>query len=146
MTNKQDTPQPELEEQPLSDDSKCPECGGDPKQTVEQQLSALGYLHSDQKHVCRECGHRWFRGVPIGEFDRPEMAAELWCDSCDDSHMLVHRVVAANKRTYTLHLKCPECYNFDMCEREPDDEGRALVGHPQITGNTDGADPYGYTD
>lgn len=136
----------DLEEQPVPDESRCPKCGGEPlADEVVHNLSAIGYQHDDIQQVCEDCGHQWANGRPIGEFDRPELAADLWCDSCDDGWMLVHRV--ARKSTHTvLHLKCPECYHFDRARRTPDDSGVALVGYPQITGATDGCQPYGYQD
>lgn len=134
----------DLAEQPVPAASRCPECGGEPlPDRVVHNLSAMGYKHDDIKQVCSECGHEWLNGCPIGEFDRPEYAADLWCDSCDETWMLVHRV-APKDRWVTLHLKCPNCYAFDKARRSPDNRGIALVGYPQITGQTEGAQPYGY--
>lgn len=144
----------DLDEQPIPSDAACPKCGGEPmSEEVLHRLSNLGYLHDDIGLKCseRDCGHEWTAGVPIGEFDRDDMAADLWCDSCDKEWMLVHRVEFApsglpgNPPT-ALHLKCPnpDCYNWDRVGREADDEHIALVGYPQITGATKDADPYGY--
>jgi DNA-directed RNA polymerase subunit RPC12/RpoP len=138
----------DLEEQPVRDDSTCPKCGGESlPDLVVHNLSAIGYKHDDQRHVCAECGHEWYHGVPIGEFDRPEMADDLRCSDCGDEWMLVHRV-APKSAHVVLHLKCPECFNFDRVERALDDANGnvALVGYPQITGSTEGCDPYGYQD
>lgn len=133
-------------EQPIPVDSKCPECGGEPlPDRVVHNLSAIGYTHDDQKHVCEDCGSEWTNGVPIGEFDRPEMAADLRCDSCEDAWMLVHRV-APKSANVVLHLKCPKCFHFERVRRTKDAKNGdvALVGYPQISGETSGCDPYGY--
>lgn len=138
----------ELEEQPIPADTRCPECGGEPlPDRVTHNLSAIGYTHDDIQNVCADCGGEWTCGVPIGEFDRPEMEDDLWCDACDDSWVLIHRV--APKSTYiVLHTKCPnpDCNDFDRIRRKPDDSGVALVGYPQITGSTEGCKPYGWVD
>ena len=140
-----------LTEQPVPEKAGCPKCGGDPAEDVQHRLSALGYAHDDIGMVCSDCGHQWTAGVPIGEFDRPEMAADLWCDSCDEQWMLVHRVEfnpsgVDGAPPAALHLKCPDpdCHNWDRVGRETDGEQIALVGYPQTTGRTKGADPYGY--
>lgn len=140
----------DLEEQPDRPDSKCPECGGDPiPDSVTHHLENLGYAHDDIGNQCEECGHLWKCGVPIGDFDMPEMAADLRCDSCDKADMLVHRVVigpSSIQGDVVLHLKCPnpDCHYFDRIGRDTDKDGRALVGYPQITGATKDARPYGY--
>lgn len=139
----------EIEEQPERNDSMCPECGEPSVDKVEHRLSALGYLHDDQVNECPN-GHSWANGVPVGEFDRPEMAEELLCDSCGEGHMLVHRVrtgVTSIPTDITLDLKCPNpnCHYFKQIGRDLDEANNcALVGYPQITGKTEGADPYGY--
>lgn len=139
-----------LEEQPKRLDSKCPECGGEPlADEVVHRLDDLGYMHDDQKHVCEDCGHNWQCGVPIGDFDKPELAKDLHCDSCGKADMLVHRVVTGTtsiQADLTIHLKCPnpDCHHFDRIGRDTDKDGRALMGYPQITGATKDARPYGY--
>lgn len=135
--------EPDLDEQPLPP-TKCPECGGEPSDEIIHRLSAMGYSHDDQHVVCVDCGHRWTCGVPIGEFDRPEMAADLEC-SCGHWR-LVHRAQITDAGNVALHLKCPECYHFEIVSRETDADGIALVGYPQISGQTEGCDPYGYPD
>lgn len=133
-------------EQPIPEKTRCPECGGEPlPDRVTHNLSAIGYTHDDQQHVCGDCGHEWTNGVPIGEFDRPEMADDLFCSSCGDEWMLVHRV-APKSANVVLHLKCPNCYHFDRIRRSKDTKNGdvALVGYPQISGETAGCDPYGY--
>lgn len=134
----------DLEPQPAPDDARCPKCGGEPSD-VSHRLFAIGYLHDDQTMVCVECGHQWTCGVPIGEFDRPEMAEELECGACD-RYKLVHRVEPHDvyDGAYLLHLKCPDCKDFHTVRREPDEKGCILVGYPQITGQTEGAEPRGY--
>lgn len=140
----------DLEEQPVPKESRCPECGGEPREDdVLHRLSALGYLHDDIGLVCRECKTEWTCGVPIGEFDRDDLADDLWCDSCEDTVMLVHRVEINPPLTagnIGLHLKCPnpECRYFEIVGRESDDDGRALVGYDLLAGQTEGAEPYGY--
>lgn len=70
----------ELVEQPPRTATRCPDCGGEPTPDVEHTLSALGYAHDDQRHVCSECGRTWTCGVPIGEFDG---GADLRCPDSD---------------------------------------------------------------
>lgn len=139
-------PERDLDEQPLQP-TRCPECGGDPSPDVAHHLSALGYLHDDQTRICEDCGHRWYCGVPIGEFDRPDLAEKLQCEC--GGWRLVHRVTTGDTtdpRHISLHLKCPQCYSFATDTREVDSDGIALVGYPQISGQTDGCDPYGWED
>lgn len=139
-----------LEEQPERPDSKCPECGGEPlPDEVLHRLSNLGYTHDDHKYQCSECGYQWSCGVPIGDFDHPEMAEDLHCDSCGKADMLVHRVVLGTtsiQGDLTIHLKCPnpDCHYFTRIGRDTDKDGRALMGYQQITGATEDARPYGY--
>ena len=139
----------DLAEQPTPETARCPKCGGEPNDAVTHRLSNLGYSHDDQDLTCVDCGHQWTAGVPIGEFDRDDMAADLWCESCDDEWMLVHRVEFApsgmpRAPETALHLKCPNCYNWERVAREADGEHIALVGYPQITGTTENSTPYGY--
>lgn len=137
----------DLEAQPRPSEVSCPECGAAPtdESVRDHKLSDMGYLHDDVLWECQECEHSWASGVPVGSSD--EWADDLWCDSCDDSWMLVHRVQPRGTDTITLHLKCPneECYYFTKTQRDLDDASRALVGYPQITGETEGAEPYGWT-
>ena len=141
----------ELEEQPAPAESRCPDCGAPPTEASrrEKTLSDLGYLHQDVRFTCSnmECGREWSCGQPIGEFDRPVLAADLECDSCGD-RMLVHRVRMRGVAgaDITLDLKCqnPRCHYFAQAGRDLDENGVALVGHPAITGQTEGADPYGW--
>ena len=142
----------ELEEQPAPSETRCPDCGAPPTEESkrDKQLSSLGYLHQDVRLACSnvDCGREWSVGQPIGEFDRPDLAADLACDSCEETSMLVHRirVGAGVGGGLKLDLKCPnpECHYFDQIVRDTDENGVALVGYPQITGRTDGADPYGW--
>lgn len=141
----------DLDEPPLPSDARCPTCRATPTEESARRkhLSDLGYLHQDIRLVCAECETEWTAGVPIGEFDRDDMADDLWCDSCDEEWMLVHRVEFApsglpNAPQTALHLKCPNCYNWERVGREADGEHIALVGYPQTTGATEGCDPYGY--
>ena len=132
-----------LEEQPIPEDTSCPECGDDPTDDslVEHKLSNMGYLHDDIQLSC-DNGHTWSCGVPIGEFDGGD---SLICDSCDESWMYVHRVqLSSGDEKILLHLKCPNCKYFEEVEREPDGDGVALVGYPPITGDTVYADSFGY--
>lgn len=134
-----------LQEQPRRENSTCPECGGESlPDRVAHNLSAIGYTHDDIENMC-ENGHTWTNGVPIGEFDRPEMANDLFCSSCEDEWMFVHRV-APKSTNVVLHLKCPNCFHFTRVRRSKDTKNGdvALVGYPQITGETAGCDPYGY--
>lgn len=134
----------ELTEQPLPADSRCPNCGATPTDGSirEHRLSTLGYAHDDIMLECSSCQNRWTHGVPVGEFDRPEMADDLRCGSCGN-WMLVHRVWTGGVR---IELKCPNCANFDRINRQSDANGCVLLGYPQITGRTDGCEPFGYPD
>lgn len=139
-----------LDYQPVPSESSCPYCGGDPTDRTERHhsLSALGYLHDDVQMECADCGRTWPCGVPVGEYDGPG-AEELFCDSCEQRYMRVHRVNCDprdRRDYYIIHLKCPnpECYYFDKIQREPDGGGTALLGYPDITGSVENAKPYGY--
>ena len=138
----------ELTKQPIPSNTKCPYCGASPTEDsrVKDMLSDLGYTHDDVFLQCQECDEEWTCGIPIGEHDG-KYASSLFCDSCEERYMRVHRV---NVKTYDdaveIHLKCPSCYYFDRITRDVDDGGVALMGYPDITGSTDGADPYGWKD
>lgn len=134
-------------------ESRCPECGGEPddESSRRYQLSSMGYLHQDVRFVCSECEFEWSCGVPVDksedEQDFPGRNGSLWCDSCDQAWMLVHRVmphsIGAGVR---LDLKCPreECNYFTRARRETGPNGYALIGYPAITGKIDGSTPFGY--
>jgi transcription elongation factor Elf1 len=136
---------PDLSQQERPRDSTCPNCGAEPtdESIRKRHLSKLGYRHEDIYLECTECDEEWIVGVPIGEFDREEDAADLWCDSCDETWMLVHRV-RPMATTIELHLKCPHCLTFGTAARDLGERRIGLVGYPQITGETEGCDPYGY--
>lgn len=152
------------------EDSYCPECGAPPTadSLVEHKLSNMGYLHDDVKFECGN-GHSWVNGVPIGESN---LDIDYDCPSCNrdrdgwlwrarswlikklggdtTNRLLIHRVRKdVNKRdepVYDVHLKCPNCYFFKTMVRKPDDGGTLLIGYPEITGQTRGAQAYGYPD
>lgn len=138
----------ELSHQEIPAKTRCPKCSAPPtsESVNKRHLSEMGYLHEDIFLECSsgDCDEEWICGIPIGEFDRDALANDLRCGSCGE-WQLVHRV-----RTMTnqieLHLKCPdpECFTFERATRDIDDHRVALVGYPQITGNTEGCDPYGY--
>lgn len=139
----------ELEEQPLPENASCPECGaGATHETiVKHRLSKTGYYHDDIDLECEECETEWTLGVPIGEAD--EFKDDLWCDSCDESYFLVHRVVPREINSsfpipMCFHLKCPNCFNFEKIYRTTDANGDTLVGYPQITGVLNADDPLGF--
>lgn len=140
-----------MDEQPFPEDAACPECGGEPTPESKRKhhLQSLGYLADDGHPECRECGAMWRIGRPIGEFEGGD---DLWCESCDSRYMRVHFIKLMERggsiRHYKLNLKCPnpECVHYDTVRRESDASGRALVGYPDITGTTEGADPVGWTD
>lgn len=145
----------ELEERPAPAETRCPECGAPPTEESkrDRHLSNLGYLHQDVRLRCSadDCDGLWVAGMPIGEFDRPDLAEDLRCDACEsDLPMLVHRVRmrGVGGHDIGIDLKCPnpECYRFEQVGRDLDKEGVALVGYPEITGQTEGADPYGWSD
>lgn len=141
------------EKQPVPDETTCPYCGAnvDGEQVVKHRLSAMGYMHDDIEMECDECGSSWPHGVPVGEFEGEE-AEDLFCSSCEQRFMRVHRVAprwtaeTEAQRKVILHLKCPNCYYFDKVQREAGPGGRCLIGYPDITGSTDGAEPEGYRD
>lgn len=138
----------ELSEQALPEDSHCPNCGQSPsdESIVEHRLSNNGYLHDDVKLECSACGEEWTHGVPIGQ--ELEYGDDLWCDSCDDSVMLVHRARVLDSSKAYLDLKCPNCKYYKSISREgtehPTDGDVFLVGYPQLTGEMEGAEEYGY--
>lgn len=128
----------------------CPECDAAPTEESERNvhLSDIGYLHADTSYVCSECdygreqGERWVHGVPVGE--ATEFAEDLQCDKCDEGWYLIHRIQPLDDEV-RLHKKCPICADFCFGHREIDNEGRVLVGYPQITGDLNPDKPYGYT-
>jgi uncharacterized protein with PIN domain len=129
--------------------TRCPDCGTVPTEESvrDKQLSDLGYLHQDTFFECESCSREWTCGVPIGSSDT--YAEELFCKACQDSWYRVHRVKvnpveSGPGGTFHLHLKCPNCYDFERIDREVDNRGIALVGWPQITGEMDGCENYGY--
>lgn len=137
----------------LPTESKCPACGSDPDEesTRLSHLSDMGYLHQDVRFSCSECEATWSCGVPVDgsdeEPDFPGRGGSLWCDSCNDSWMLIHRVRPnSDGGQVLLDLKCPreECNYFTRARRVTGSEGFALVGYPQITGKIDGSTPFGY--
>lgn len=141
----------DLNAQPVPDVSTCPYCGGDATEdsVVKHRLSAMGYKHDDIELECDGCGQTWPHGVPIGEYDG-KRAEELFCGACEERYMLVHRVEPSWSKADTgdwevlVHLKCPNCYYFKKIARECGPRGVALMGYPQITGDTEGAEPDGY--
>lgn len=107
--------------------SKCPYCGGEPdyQSSASHHLSALDYLHDDVMLKCEDCRRKWACGVPIGG-PPAESFADLWCDSCDNGFMLVHRVEVSGVDideddnrvgAVGLHLKCPNHERF-RCPHE----------------------------
>lgn len=138
--------------QPVPDETSCPYCGGTPTDASAQNhhLSAMGYLHDDIQMECAECDSTWACGVPVGEFE-DERAQELWCDSCEQRLMRVHRIhpdwdSTSDRRVIRIHLKCPNCFYFTKLARQCGPRGISLMGYPDITGSTDGADAFGWPD
>lgn len=135
-----------LENQPIPEETHCPKCRAEPTESSVRQhkLSDLGYMHDDVQLECSECEATWTLGIPIGE--ELEYGDDLWCSSCDDSVMLVHRVKVKpdDQMVVKLHLKCPNCYYFTTIDRKCDDRNLALVGYPQITGELSEDEPYGF--
>lgn len=137
----------------LPSESKCPSCGSEPddESSRRYQLSMMGYLHQDVRFSCSGCDCEWSCGVPIdgseAEPEFPGREGDLWCDSCDSAWMLIHRVRPnTNGDKMNLDLKCPnpECHYFTRAKRETGPNSYALIGYPQITGDLDGCDPFGY--
>lgn len=150
------------------ENSYCPECGAPPTadSVVSHRLSNLGYLHDDVKFKCAN-GHSWVTGVPIG---KSSLNIDLDCPSCNrersgwlwrarswlinklggitENRLLIHRVRydtdKRDKPVYELHLKCPNCYFFETQLRQGDEGDTLLIGYPEITGETEGAQAYGY--
>lgn len=136
-------------------EAHCPKCGerATDESLTEVRLSELGYYHGDAHYECQECDNEWVHGVPVGRSEK--FSDDLYCQSCEEEWYLIHRVVPHvqvdfEEEDWTfnqiqLHVKCPNCYHFDRISREADEENRrVLVGYPQITGQTEGAEPYGY--
>lgn len=141
-----------LEEQPIPEDTTCPYCGADPTEETqaEHKLSNIGYLHDDIVLECSNdaCGEEWTCGVPIGS-PEDDTESDLWCDSCEKRFGRIHRVAPteADRGKIRLHVKCPnpECRYFWRVKREYGPQQVALVGYPDITGQTDGdVAAYGY--
>lgn len=134
-----------MKEVPVPTESRCPYCGGEPHDSPEHRLSALGYLHDDVKMTCTDCSKQWFCGVPIGDPDE-ELWRDLWCPSCDSCFMQTKNVEVPDNGVVKLHMKCPneECYYFTKISRTLDKNGRALIGYPSVTGNTRDAEPFGW--
>lgn len=132
-------------EQPIPERAVCPECEARPtdESVVEHRLSQLGYHHDDIRLECRECGHRWTLGVPIGRGGEDDLV----CDSCG-MVALVHRIEdigrGSSMDTRNLHMKCVGCLNFWQVRRPIDGNDVTLVGYPHITGDQSEADPFGY--
>lgn len=124
-------------------DIACPQCGAEPtdESVRSVNLSDLGYKHADTQYECSECQYRWTHGVPIGSDDA--LADDLECNACDGWY-LIHRVETTSNDAVKLHLKCPECHDFETTGRTLDSHNRALVGYPQITGELNTERPYGF--
>lgn len=137
----------DLEEQPFPSESKCPECGGEPtaESKASHLLSVNGYLHDDRHVKCEDCGNDWQVGIPVGDGPKND---KLWCDSCDDEWMLIHRFDLDRSEDIPyvkLHLKCPNCYYFKRTDKHMlDSDGIALTAYPPITGDVGGADEFGW--
>lgn len=150
MPNK---PIKELMEQPVPEYARCPNCGAPPTEEsiVQHRLQKLGYMHDDITFKCSKCGTAHLHGIPIGRGGYED----LWCGCNGDSYFLVHRVElptttllpGVKNKVIILHLKCPVCYRFKKINRTIDEQyGVALVGYPQITGQMEGAKPYGWVE
>lgn len=136
-----------MEEQPFPEESKCPECGGEPSEDSKQRkrLQNLGYLAQDVFPECEDCGNQWKCGIPIGEYEEGD---DLWCDSCDSEWMYPHFIKLlerAGHRRYKLNLKCPNdsCFHYKTIHRDADNSGKAMMGYPPITGTMEGSEPVG---
>lgn len=136
-----------MEDQAFPEESKCPECGGEPSEESKRnkRLQNLGYLAQDIFPECEDCGNQWKIGVPIGEYEHGE---DLWCDSCDSEWMLVHFVKLMERggnKKYKFNLKCPnpDCLHYKTIRRESDPSGKAMMGYPPITGKEEGSEPVG---
>lgn len=125
----------------------CPHCGSPPtEESIEtaerdEQLRALGYVHSDYTVKCSN-GHQWTHGVPRGE---PEIAGVWECDACGDYYIPRDVFHSPDGRIHFV-VKCKNCsYKPDapLHFRIPDDMGEEwgiLLGHPLVCGNTEDAE------
>jgi predicted RNA-binding Zn-ribbon protein involved in translation (DUF1610 family) len=145
---------PELTEQPTPKDVRCPECGAiaTDESVRDHRLYATGYLHDDVRFECPECATGWTHGIAVGSIaddDSPPVDPDdMLCSSCGEQ-VRVHRVQPTpddDRFDVLLHTKCPACNLFEFVGRDTGPNGVALVGHPDITGSTEGASPSGYPD
>lgn len=134
-----------MEEQPVPDDTTCPECGSPPthETQVKHHLHLTGYRVDDIELICGECDNRWMCGVPIGEF---EGGTDLWCSSCDSCWVRIHELDMGSwdGEELRVHTKCPNCNHFDTIKRPVGPKGMILIGYPDITGSTEGTTPIGH--
>lgn len=98
----------DVTEAPEEPARRCPYCGGPPS-GISHSLSALGYAHDDQRHVCADCSKSYTAGVPRGAPDR-YYYDDLVCGSCGRQGR-VHRIEPRGSQdkgdVIKLHLKCP---------------------------------------
>lgn len=126
----------------MTSDISCPECNGEPVDTVSINLSMLGYKARDNTYTCSDCGNSWACGHPVGEYDGPHSRDPV-CNCCGSTGYLyqLHEGVEG----LALRFKCPDCYYVWVREREFVD-GAITVGYGEVMGTTKETKPWGYED
>jgi len=117
--------------------SNCPACGSEPTEesVIYERLSDVGYLHTDTKRECQECGETWITGEPHGE---PQESPWI-CDSCGGDYMPHFLYVNTGERTIETRPKCQVCNHVPEERIELDSKFngeniRGFVGHHATTG------------
>lgn len=121
---------------------------GDPDMDAEDlwcDVCELGYMkvhrvkhrHDDKIRLHLKCDHHH-------PFDCPE---------CEDTIQADGVQVTKDRSFLCPHCEgeldrpdIPYCFYFNRAIREPDPNGVALVGFPAITGQLEGAQPYGWSE
>lgn len=132
-----------MDEQPIPEESSCPNCGGDPANVIEHRLQALGYKHDDIHLRCEDCGKKWTAGVPIGTPD----SEDLRCDACMESDG-VEVYGRANwirheddKGQFSITVKCPRCFYVWSVSRDATN-GATMVHDPVVAGDDEAENPF----
>jgi predicted RNA-binding Zn-ribbon protein involved in translation (DUF1610 family) len=119
-------------------DSLCPECGAQPtdESVIYEQLSHLGYHHTDTRYECSMCGEKWIVGEPHGTIDN-----DTWvCDSCGGDYIPHFLYINSGENTIRVRPKCKDCFYLpkERIELESKFNGeniRGFVGHHLTTGD-----------
>jgi len=121
----------------MTDLPNCPECGSEPtdESIIYEQLSDIGYLHTDTKIGCSECENTYIQGKPEGQTE-----SDTWvCDSCGGDLMPHFLYVNTGERTFRTRPKCVECNlvpeeRIDLTSRFNGENIRGFIGHHTVTG------------